>query len=151
MSVRVATFEDAFGVLAESLERISERLEGIGHALGGEAPLRGHAHFRGNASMLVVEPPAGQVSIYVCNYTLVADGAVNVQWAGGSTNDPRTFIGTGAEAGRVSLAANGGQSPSSTWPDYLFSTDPGEGLVLVLFSAVQVGGHVGYVIAPPAI
>ncbi len=135
--------------LLESLTLIEDRLAALEHRLPPEVVMRSDAQFRINASSLIVPSPAGSKRIYVTSYLLVADGAVSVRFAGGSVNDPRTLGGTisSVDAGQVALAANGGQAPSVAWPDYLFATDVGDDLLLVLSAAVFVGGHLSYVVA----
>lgn len=73
--------------------------------------------------------------ITVHGYTLVAAGAVTVQWRSAAT----------AKTGVMSLAANGtvsAYSPTADMP--LFQTAEGEALNLQLGGAVQVSGHLVY-------
>lgn len=77
--------------------------------------------------------------IAVLNYTAVGAGAVNATWKSGTT----------ALSGAIPIAAAGeGVSPSAGGnaidPLYLFVTNPGEALNLVLDAAVAVGGHLTY-------
>lgn len=76
------------------------------------------------------------VSIVVLQYWLVAAGAVSVTWqtSGGTVKD-----------GPMPFAANGGYAPSFNAKGY-YALPLGEGLVLNLSAAVQVGGFVRYLI-----
>lgn len=72
----------------------------------------------------------------VLNYTLVANGAVNVKFQSSSGPTDKT--------GLLYLAANGGvSSPDS--PRGLFETAAGSSLNINLSGAVAVGGHLSYI------
>lgn len=86
----------------------------------------------------IVAAEAGR-KIKLLSYVLVADGAVFVRWkSGASTN----------LSGRLSLAANGGAVAPPANPDAgpWLETSAGEALVLNLSGAVEVGGHISYVV-----
>jgi len=79
--------------------------------------------------------------IRVLNYTLIASGAVSVIWKSGAATNI---------SGTMALAANGGMAPSCSISSPagmlgVFETNIGEGLVLNLSAAVQVGGHLVYI------
>lgn len=83
----------------------------------------------------IVSAVAGK-QILVLQYVVVVDGAVTITWesSGGTVH-----------GGPMSFAANGGAAPPFN-PVGHFQTIAGEGLVLFLSGAVQVGGHVQYVL-----
>lgn len=79
--------------------------------------------------------------IRVINYGIISAGAVTVKFQSASTD----------LTGAMSLAANGGISATGTalGPNGffgLFETASGEALNINLGGAVQVGGHLGYVV-----
>ena len=73
-------------------------------------------------------------SIRVMNYQLQAAGSVAVTWKSGTT----------ALTGAMSLGTAGGVNVAS--PLGLLQTNTGEALNLTLGGAVQVSGHVGYIV-----
>lgn len=73
-------------------------------------------------------------SIRVMCYTVVAAADVTITWKSGST----------AISGAMDLPAKGGASPAS--PLGMMQTAEGEALNLTLSGAVQVSGHVGYIL-----
>jgi len=79
--------------------------------------------------------------IRVINYGIIASGAVTVKFQSASTD----------LTGAMSIAANGGISASGTalGPNGffgLFETASGEALNINLGGAIQVSGHLGYVV-----
>lgn len=74
--------------------------------------------------------------IVVVNYTLVAAGAVTVQW--------KTAAAGATLSGAMSVAANGTVSASGDVGVPLFATVAGDLLNMVLGGAVQVSGHLAY-------
>jgi hypothetical protein len=94
----------------------------------------------GNNDELVGEQ-SGQI-VYLCGFGLVTDGAVEVQFIGGTGTD----CGTGETdlTGPMSFAANGGISvPNGGVPQ--FATAASSDLCLELSGAVEVNGWVAYV------
>lgn len=81
----------------------------------------------------IVSAVAGK-KIIVLGYVTVCAGAVSVRWqsSGGTILD-----------GPCAFAANGGAAPPMAECGH-FETVAGEGLVINLGGAVQVGGHVVY-------
>lgn len=76
--------------------------------------------------------------IQVVSYVLVAASAVSVKWRSGTTD----------LCGAMSLAANGGVVATTEPVTPFFQTASGEALNLNLGSAVQVSGHISYVVEP---
>ena len=82
--------------------------------------------------------------IKVMQYTIVAGGAVTVTFKSGST----------ALTGGMPFAQNGGAAVAHGpidrgIPHGLFKTAPGADLKINLSDAVQVGGHMAYVVESP--
>lgn len=73
-------------------------------------------------------------SIRVMCYTVVAAADVTITWKSGST----------AISGAMDLPAKGGTAPAS--PLGMMQTAEGAALNLTLNGAVQVSGHVGYIL-----
>jgi len=78
--------------------------------------------------------------ILVTAYTLLAAGAVDIQWWSAAA-------GT-ALSGLMSLDQFGGMAPA--FGDALFETAAGEALILNLSAAIQVSGHITYHEVTPA-
>lgn len=76
-------------------------------------------------------------AIYVTGYTVVAAGAVTVQWEYGTGTNCGT--GTTALTGPMSFAANGGAAPAQ-----MLFVPTGDALCLNLGGAVAVAGSVSY-------
>ncbi len=97
-----------------------------------------------NGSNTIVAGVAGK-RVRVVNYTLIAAGAVNATWksAGGT-----------ALSGALPLAAQAGVSSASPSVDMggqqgvLETLAQGDALTLTLDAAVQVSGHLAYVLVP---
>lgn len=73
-------------------------------------------------------------SIRVMCYTVIAAADITITWKSGTT----------AISGAMDLPAKGGASPAS--PLGMMRTAEGEALNLTLSGAVQVSGHVGYIL-----
>ena len=86
------------------------------------------------ANILVAAVAARRIC--VCNYLIVAAGAVGVKWVRGST-DISGVMQVAATGGVASPVASPGLGP-------LFKTGVNEDLVLNLSAAVSVGGHLSY-------
>lgn len=81
----------------------------------------------------VIAAVSGKAIRVMC-YTVVAAADVTVTWKSGST----------AISGAMDLPAKGGASPAS--PLGMMQTAEGAALNLTLSGAVQVSGHVGYIL-----
>jgi hypothetical protein len=115
-------------------------------------PSHGYASsfFVDEAGVNLIVPVTGG-RIWVMSYVLVCATPVNVTWGGGNDQAFRNFQGNeGPSAGLLSFGANtGASSNAGAWPNYLFATDPGEGLCLNLSANVVVGGHLSYYVGDP--
>lgn len=89
-----------------------------------------------SAGANVIVAGVGGKILRVVEYVIVASGAVAVSWesSGG------TVLG-----GPMAFAANGGAAPPFNPLGY-FDTLVGEGITLYLGGAVQVGGHLKYLV-----
>lgn len=110
----------------------------VGTGVGGvdafTSPQRVDINASSSGNNTVVSAVANK-KIRVLQFLMVCAGSVNCTWesSGGSTL-----------SGPLPFAANGGTAPPYC-PVGHFETVTGEGLVLNLGSAVQVGGHLVYV------
>mgnify|MGYP000951990285 CR=1 FL=1 len=77
--------------------------------------------------------------IVVLNYVLVAGGTVNATFKDSTPT---------ALSGAIPLVANGGASFPGGPDSPAFKTASGKGLVLTLDAAVQVSGHLAYLVVP---
>ena len=93
----------------------------------------------GNVELVAI---SGSTTIYVCGYSVVATGAVAVQFIYGTG----TACGTGETnlTGAMPFAANGGIAMSNGG-GMQFKTAASQALCIELSAAVQIDGHVTYV------
>lgn len=92
-----------------------------------------------NANEIVAAPGANK-KIVVTDYTLVADGAVDAKWQSASTD----------KTGPMKLAAAGSSVAPGHTPNGHFKCGANEALNLHLSAAVEVNGHVSYVVVSVA-
>lgn len=102
---------------------------------GSTNPLYAVVNASASGDNTVVAGTSG-MQIVVLQYTIVASAAVTVTWESS---------GGAVLGGPMAHAANGGVATPYN-PTAHFVTTSGEGLVLNLSSAVQVGGHVSYIL-----
>lgn len=76
--------------------------------------------------------------IIVLNYLLVSGGTVNATFSDGTT----------PFSGAIPLVANGGASFPGDVDSPAFKVTEGEDLILELSGAVQVSGHLAYLVVP---
>jgi hypothetical protein len=83
----------------------------------------------------------------VVSFVAISAGTVNVYLGTGtSAQDAQPFPTAAALSPAIALSTNGGFSWSTSWPSYLFETDPGVGLWMHLDGNVQVSGYLTFVI-----
>jgi hypothetical protein len=102
---------------------------------GSKSPLRAAVNATAAGANTVVAAVAGS-KILVLQYVLVASNGVTVTWE----SQDGTVIG-----GPMTFAAQGGAAPPFN-PVGQLETKLSQSLVLYLSGAVQVGGHVQYVL-----
>lgn len=103
--------------------------------------------FNVNASGLnVIVPGVPGNRIFVYAVSMVAAGAVTATWGSSQGTTFRAFTGpaSSGNTGDQALAANGGIAYATTFPGFLFRTEPEQALALNLGSSVLVGGYVSY-------